>query len=90
MVEGTGPDPELFHVIAHGGHMVRVRRCGFLQIVDDLLDGENVQSTRRHIGRHQNRRVATAEAAQHALALRLAEVPLEGGHMVAVAEELAL
>src|SRR6266478_6667812 len=39
MIEGTGPDAELFHVVAHGGHLLRVGTGGFLEIGDDLLDG---------------------------------------------------
>src|ERR1700730_18799203 len=39
MVEGTGPDTEFLHIVAHGSHLVWVRAGGFLEISDDLLDG---------------------------------------------------
>ncbi len=54
VVERTGPDAELFHVIAHGGHMIRVRPCGFLQVVNHLLDGsEGNQITKNLLPRDE-------------------------------------
>src|SRR5260370_19386232 len=39
MVEGAGPDAGFFHVVAHGGHLIRMSAGGVAEIGDDLLDG---------------------------------------------------
>ncbi len=38
VVVGSGPDAELFHVIAHGGHAAGVDAGGIAQISDDVSD----------------------------------------------------
>jgi len=39
MLECAGPNPKFLHVVAHGGHVVRMSGGGFLEIGDDLFDG---------------------------------------------------
>src|SRR6267154_1138801 len=39
MFECAGPDAKFLHVVAHGGHVVRMSGGGFLEIGDDLFDG---------------------------------------------------
>src|SRR6202022_607548 len=39
MLKRARPDAELFHVVAHGRHAIRVRVCSVAQVRGDLLDG---------------------------------------------------
>src|SRR5260370_9729073 len=37
--KGAGPDAEFLHVVAHGGHLIRMSAGGVAEISNDLLDG---------------------------------------------------
>src|SRR6266849_993984 len=39
VVKGAGPDAEFLHVVAHGGHLIRMSAGGLAEISNDLLDG---------------------------------------------------
>ncbi|KAI3478703.1 hypothetical protein L1887_59340 [Cichorium endivia] len=56
-------------------------------VVDDVLDVGDVQSTRRHIGSHQQRRLGRFEALQRRNALVLAKIAMDTRHLEAATAE---
>src|SRR5579859_3145830 len=63
---------------------------GFRQlVVDDLLDGQHIEATRRHVRREEHRHLAGSEIGDDPIAGILTHVALERGDGIAPRRELA-
>src|SRR5205085_1019362 len=67
-----------------GEKLVRLRQLE----VDDAADVQDIEAARGDVGREQDWRLAGAELRDHAVALDLAEIPLQHVDVVAHALEL--